>query len=223
MTMPFYRRYAPVILLTALIAYPFVMTGAYWGTATNENVVTDWLPDHFEETKRLRWFIERFGTTEMLAISWEGCTLVDKRVDKLADALRKIKIPDTDIDLFREVFTGPETLETLTSEPFNLSRRQAFARMQGWLVSPKAETCVVVRLSRPGERHRHFAVDEIYRLAQSECGLMFDEIHLAGPSIDSVAIDRTSNKTIQLLNFLCWGVCLVVAGISFRSLRTLKG
>ena len=42
---------------------------------------------------------------------------------------------------------------------------------------------------------------------------------MAGPSIDSVAIDRASSETIQTLNFLCWGICLAVAVVSFRSLR----
>ena len=217
----FYRSYGSIILLVTLAALPLIVYGANAGALSNENIVTDWLPPHFNETKRLKWFIERFGTGEMLAISWEQCNLKDERTEKLAQAIQALTIPGVDghVAMFSEVFTGPEMLETLTVDPFNLSIRQALIRLQGWLVGPNGETCVVARLSRQGERYRHEAVDSVLELAEAKCGLSPGEVHLAGPSIDSVAIDRTSSASVQNLNVLCWGVCLAVAAVSFRSLR----
>ena len=218
----FYRRLAPYILVTSLIALPFFVFGAYSAVQSNENVVTDWLPPHFAETRDLRWFTERFGTTEMMAVSWQGCTLEDPRVARLAESMRKLKIETAggEADLFYEVFTGPEVLETLTSAPFNLKERRALLRLQGWLVGSDGKlTCVVARLSRSAGRLRHYALDMVYELAKSECGIAREELRVAGPSTDSVAIDRTSLESIETLNVLCWSVCLLVASISFGSLR----
>ena len=200
---------------------PFIVYGAYTGARGNENVVTDWLPSHFEETKRLEWFKERFGTAEMLAISWEGCTLENERTKELAEALRAVDLPDgrQDSKLFAKVFSGPEMLDTLSGEPFNLSRARAIKRMQGWLVGPTGHTCVIAQLSKAGESFRHEAVDSVLDLTAATCDVDRAAVHLAGPSIDSVAIDRSSSETIQPLNLLCWSICLTVAAFSFRSFR----
>ncbi|MBP61595.1 MAG: hypothetical protein CMJ62_08715 [Planctomycetaceae bacterium] len=218
----FYRSLAPYILVTSLVALPFLVFGAYSAIQSNENVVTDWLPPHFAETRDLKWFIGRFGTTEMLAVSWQGCTLEDPRVAKLAESMRKLKVETAsgEADLFREVFTGTEVLETLTSAPFNLKERRALLRLRGWLVGSDGKlTCVVARLSRSAGRLRHHAIDMVYELAKSECGIAREELRVAGPSTDSVAIDRTSLETIETLNVLCWSVCLLMASLSFGSLR----
>ena len=89
----FYCRFGPAILIMVIACLPFIVYGAYTGARGNENVVTDWLPPHFEETKQLEWFKERFGTAEMLAISWEGCTLENERTKELAEALRAVDLP----------------------------------------------------------------------------------------------------------------------------------
>ena len=217
----FYRRFGLFILLLVAAWLPAILIGAFRAADSNENIVSDWLPPHFAETKRLKWFVERFGEAEMLVISWEGCTLDDPRANRLAGSLRRLRIngehPDS---IFRNVFTGSEMLEQLTAPPFDLRPAQALDRLKGWLVgSDERTTCVVAQLSKTGKNYRHEAVDSIYQYSKSECGLDPKEIHMAGPSIDSVAIDRTSHDSIQALNFICWGTCLVVAVLALRSLR----
>ena len=54
---------------------------------SNSNKVADWLPEGFEETKQLKWFAEKFGSDELLMFSWQGCTLSDPRVARVAQAL----------------------------------------------------------------------------------------------------------------------------------------
>lgn len=217
----FYSRFGLTILVVVTAFLPFIVYGAYTGARSNENVVADWLPPHFEETKRLNWFQERFGSAEMLAISWDGCTLNNRSVKELAGVLRSATLPGSSQGekLFAKVFSGPEMLDTLSGDPFNLKQRRAIQRMQGWLVGPMGHTCVVAQLSRQGETFRHEAVETVVELTTAICQVDPEAIHLAGPSIDSVAIDRTSSETIQPLNFLCWSICLAVASLSFRSLR----
>ena len=105
----FYRRFGLFILLLVAAWLPAILIGAFRAADSNENVVSDWLPPHFAETKRLKWFVERFGAAEMLVISWDGCTLDDPRANRLAGSLRRLRIngdhPDS---IFRNVFTGSE-------------------------------------------------------------------------------------------------------------------
>ena len=61
----FYRRFGLAILPVVVICMPFIVMGAYTGARSNRNVVADWLPAHFEETRRLEWFNDRFGTAEL--------------------------------------------------------------------------------------------------------------------------------------------------------------
>ena len=203
----FYRRFGLAILPVVVICMPFIVMGAYTGARSNRNVVADWLPAHFEETRRLEWFNDRFGTAEMLAVSWDACTLDNHSVRDLAEALRELEFPGDEAGkLFDNVFAGAEMLDSLSDEPFNLSHKQAVSRMRGWLVGPDGHTCVVAQLSKLGENHRHVAVDRVLELAQEKCGVKKDAIRVAGPSFGSVAIDRTSGETIQPLNFLCWSI-----------------
>ena len=215
----FYRRQGLVFLLLAAISLPFVAFGAMSATNSNENVMADWLPPYFEETKRLHWFVDRFGTTEMLVVSWEGCTLDDPRVNQLVDSLKNpAPVSETKhLELFERVLSGPEMLRKLTAAPFDLQREEATERMQGWLVGPDhRSTCVVALLNEQGEAYRHQAVNWIYHNAQQQCGVPQDDLILSGPAIDSVAIDRTSTNTIRPLNFLCWGICMVIAALAIR-------
>lgn len=222
MTNSFYRRYGRVVLLLCAVSLPVVIYGAMSATNSNENVLSDWLPEDFEETKSLRWFSERFGATEMMVVTWDGCQLDDPRVDQLAERLRQgADVGESQrIKVFERVFSGPEMLEKLTSAPFNLKPKQALARMRGWLVGTDQETTgVVVLLNKQGEVYRHETVDWIRRSVQEICEIPEDAVMLAGPSIDSVAIDQTSTRTIRPLNFLCWGICLVIAAFTIRAPR----
>ncbi|MEZ6110673.1 MAG: hypothetical protein R3C99_06630 [Pirellulaceae bacterium] len=78
------RRFATGCILFLLIAAPPILYGAYRAGLTQENRIEEWLPKRFDETKRLYWFAERFGSDELLMISYEGCTLDDPRLPELA-------------------------------------------------------------------------------------------------------------------------------------------
>ena len=218
----FYRRHGLVFLILAAISLPFIAFGAMSATNSNENVMANWLPPHFQETKRLQWFVDRFGTTEMLVVTWDGCRLDNPEIEPLVDALKEpVPVSSTKhLELFERVLSGPEMMRKLTSAPFNLKRERALERMQGWLVGPDHEsTCIVALLNTQGEAYRHEAVDWICQNVQERCDVSQDEVILSGPAIDSVAIDRTSTNTIRPLNFLCWGICLAIAAIAIRMPR----
>lgn len=220
------RHFAPLICMGALVCWPFLLFGAKCAFDSNTNNVLDWLPSSFDETQRLAWFVHRFGSDEILVISWPGCTLDDDRLDRLAVRLTepvRISQAATAIAYFRHVFTGRQTLRDLQASPLNLPQQQALARMRGWLLGGDEETtCAVALVSRAGMLDRHRALEAVYKVA-SECGLPRESLHIGGPTADSVAINRASQQWALELTMLAGCTCMLVAWWCLKVFRLVAG
>ncbi len=190
-----------------------------WDKQTNR--VADWLPESFEETQQLKWFYKRFGSDELLMLSWEGCTLEDERLAALATALQQpVQQAEQEVQLFNYVWSGADIFELLTSSPLNLTREQAVERMQGWLLGPDGETtCVIARVSDEGMADRAGAVDFAMSAAERITGLPESEIVLAGPTYDGVAINRASKNSLMEMNIWSFLVCICILYLSLKSIR----
>ncbi len=210
-----------LIFLALLGCYPLVLFGAKSAWDSTANRVADWLPEDFDETKRLFWFAQRFGSDEILMVSWPGCTLEDGRLSRLAARLvEPIQTPQGERPpLFRSVFTGPEVLQALTSPPLELSRQQAINRLRGWLVGADGRVTSAIALVSPaGTEDRAAAVDHVYRCAE-ECGIRPDELLVAGTTVDGVAIDRISLASLLELNVLSLAVCFLLTWVFLGAFR----
>ncbi|MGE0377033.1 MAG: RND family transporter [Planctomycetaceae bacterium] len=218
----FYSRYARLICMLAIAAAPVLLYGAKQAFDSNSNNIVDWLTRRFEETQRLFWFVERFGSDEILAVGWEGCTLDDERVDVVAQRLQEpVKVPQTgDMQAwFRHVYTGRQTLIDLTEEEPKLTREQALKRMTGWLIGRDHQTtCVVALASEFGQQDRHAAV-EFVREVTASAGIPPEELYIAGPTADSVAVDAASNEGIVELGLLSAVVGMLMAWLCLRDVR----
>ncbi len=213
-------RYRGHLLLLLIILLPWVGWGAKQAWDSNSNRVEDWLPLAFEETQQLRWFNERFGTDELLMISWQGCTLDDPRLERLREKLAQPPQNGQGEPLFGEVLTGPQVLQDLTRGRLDLPRQQALERLQGWLVGPDGETtCAVAVVSQAGAADRHRAVDHVYQVAEAATGLPAEKIHIAGPTLEGVAIDRASQQSLLELNVFSSLICLTIMVVCLRSVR----
>ncbi len=218
----FYARYGAWICLAAALCMPVLLYGAKSALDSNQTNVLDWLPTHFGETARLFWFVERFGSDEIMVVSWPGCSVDDDRLDELAEGLvQPASMPGTSdlYPLFRKVFTGRQTLRELTSEPLNLSHQQAVERMRGWLIGPdERTTCAVALVSEAGEYNRHRAVDRVYEVAAT-VGLSADELRIGGPTADGVSIDQASQKWVTELGWSAVLISIFIASFCLRQLR----
>lgn len=218
----FYRRFARLICLLAIAAGPVLLYGAKRAFDSNSNNIIDWLPRRFEETQRLFWFVERFGSDEILAVAWEGCTLDDERVDRVAERLRE-PVSSTSTGerqaWFHTVYTGRQTLIDLTTEEPRLTRAQALERMTGWLIGRDGRTTCVVALASPfGQQDRRGAV-EFVRQVTASVGIPPEELYIAGPTADSVAVDVASNRWIVELGLLSAVVGMLMAWLCLRDVR----
>jgi predicted RND superfamily exporter protein len=205
-------RWPLVVALLAIL--PWSLQAAWQSWLSNSNNVADWIP-HDEQ---LAQFVELFGSDELLMISWEGCTFEDDRIAAYAQTLAA-PAPDGPA-YFREVITGPRILQFYTEPPLEMSREEALAHMQGWMVSADGETtCLVALVSEAGAADREAAVEYARIAAAQVAGLSADEIHMAGPTIEGVAIDNASKSGLLELNLISYGVCLTIMVLCLRSLR----
>jgi len=231
----FYQRYSVGIMAILVFLLPMVVVGAIKAKSNNRNDVKGWLPFEYPETQVYRFFRRSFQGEEFVLISWEGCTMSDPRLELLA---RKLLPPPEEaarIDrpvYFKTAQTGPRAVERMTGEPLNLDREEAIARLTGALIGPppagveagsagddlsKRQTCLVLTLADTARANLHGAIDLIKNVARDECGIPEKDIHMGGPPVDNVSIDKAGQTSVTIL----FGLSLVVGFfVSWWSLKS---
>lgn len=191
---PFWRR---VLLVLFSIGFVLLFYGSQHGRQHMSNRVIDWLPEGFQETHDFYWFQDHFSETSLLMVSWDGCLPDDQRADKIAQRLTTTHDDGSEPYCQRVTTTG-EIYRQLTADPLNLSPEEAFDRMTGWILSQDCQQgCLVLFLSKYGMSHPHESIDEIRSVTAEETGLPSEKIMMAGPTIESVAIDDVSYQSQQ--------------------------
>ena len=205
-----------VAVLTVLLAWPFVGYGAIQALRNSKNRIEDWLPTSFAETKSLYAFFDRFGSDEFLMISWKGCVLGDPRIERLQDLL--VAPNDNGVAYFAKADGGTQVLQTLTKQQ-KMSEADARKRLTGLFIGPDGnQTCVVALISKSGFDDRQSAIHAAWQATQQATGLPRDDIHIAGTTADSVAVDEASNQWLMELNALSSLVCFFILVFSLRKI-----
>lgn len=205
-------RWPLAIALLAIL--PWSLNAAWRSWLSNSNSVEDWIP----ADEQLSRFVSLFGSDELLMISWEGCTLEDTRI---AEYARELAAPVGDQPAyFRDVITGPRILDFYLAPPLEMSRREALDHMRGWIVSADGETtCLVALVSATGAMDRQSAVDYARHAASRVAGLAPEDLRMAGPTIEGVAIDNASKSGLLELNLISYAVCLTIMVVCLRNIR----
>jgi len=216
--------YRLAVFACYLVALPLIVFGAVRAWQSNANKPSDWLPEKFESTQTLRWYIDHFGSDLLLVVSWEGCTQDDPRLEELAKRLNEPVYFDGDEALkpFRTVYTPERMIQQLTEEPAELKRAEAEDRIQGWLVGPKTEGklrtgALMVSVTPVGWENRAETIDYVFEMTRDVTGLPDEEVYIAGTLIDSVAIDRTSQQSMLMLAVTAVVLSFVVTYVCLRS------
>ena len=228
----FYERYSVWILAILVFLLPMVVVGAIKAKGNNRNDVKGWLPLEYPETKTYRFFRENFQGEEFILVSWDGCTMDDPRLELLA---RKLLPPPEEASrisrpiFFKTAQTGPRAVERMTEEPLNLDPEEAVDRLTGALIGNNEstddqiaeenssdnftdaelddlQTCLVLTLSDAARANLHGAIDTIKNVAVEECGIPEETLHMGGPPVDNVSIDRAGQTSVTLLFGLSLGM-----------------
>jgi len=231
----FYQRNSVWIMAILIFLLPLVVVGAVKAKGNNRNDVKGWLPLEYPETQTYRFFRRNFQGEEFILVSWEGCTMADPRLELLAQKLIPPAEEASRIErplFFKTAQTGPRAVERMTQEPLNLEREEAISRLTGAIIGPAAEgiaagsdaddldgrqTCLVLTLSDAARANLHGAIDLIKDVAASECGISEESLHMGGPPVDNVSIDRAGQTSVTIL----FGLSLVVGFfVSWWSLKS---
>jgi hypothetical protein len=133
---------------------------------------------------------------------------------------------------FKTAQTGPRAVERMMDEPLNLDRDQAVSRLTGALIGPPPagveagspaddfdlrQTCLVLTLADTARGNLHGAIDLIKQVATHECGIPEPSLHMGGPPVDNVSIDKAGQTSVTIL----FGLSLVVGFfVSWWSLKS---
>lgn len=204
---------------------PFLLYGAKLAWDGNRNRVEDWLPASFPETQALYRFVGKFGSDELLMISWEGCTRDDPRLERYRALLlepvpaRPDAADPAPRTLFRAVHTGQTVLEELQAFPARLDEETALARLHGWLLGPDGrQTGLLAFVSSAGAADRHAAVDRAFECADKIEGLSRETVHIAGTTLEGVAADRAGKSGLGEMNAASYVICVVLLMLSLRGI-----
>ena len=231
----FYQRFSVGIMAILVFLLPMVVVGAIKAKSNNRNDVKGWLPAEYQETQTYRFFRQNFQGEEFILVSWDGCTMADPRLEMLA---RKLLPPPEEASrierplYFKTAQTGPRAVARMCQEPLNLEREEAVARLTGAIIGPPPagisagtagddldfrKTCLVLTLADMARANLHGAIDEIRKVATAECGIPDSAIHMGGPPVDNVSIDKAGQTSVTIL----FGLSLVVGFfVSWFSLKS---
>jgi predicted RND superfamily exporter protein len=231
----FYKRYSVAIMAVLVFLLPLVVVGGMKAKTNNRNDVKGWLPLEYPETRTYGFFRRNFQGEEFILASWDGCTMADPRLELLARKLLPPPEEASRIDrplYFKTAQTGPRAVERMGGEPLKLDRDEAVARLTGALIGPAPagvepfsadddidarQTCLVLTLSDLARENLHGAIDTIRDVAVEECGIPEKSLHLGGPPVDNVSIDKAGQTSATVL----FGLSLLVGFfVSWWSLKS---
>ncbi len=210
-------KWLPIVAILVVSAiWPIIGIGAKHAWEASRNRVEDWLPESLPETQSLIWFLERFGSDEFLMISWQDCSLSDPRCVELERRL--LESTEDSPAYFSQASSGQQVVDRLVST-LRISDDAAKSRLIGLLVGPdRQHTCIVARLSKAGIDDRRTAIERAWTLTEQVTGLDPANIHIAGTTADSIAVDQASNQYLVELNALSALTCVIILLASLRSI-----
>jgi len=184
-----------IIIWSSVFLFAFFIWSAAEARKTASNRVVDWLPAGTEEIQTFYKYYHHFPEGELLMVSWVGCNTDDVRLDTVADQLTAPLAAGSPA-YFERVLSTRSILNELTEEVQELRPAEIRSRLSDWLIGHNGkDACLIAFISPTGSNNRTAAIETVFSTVEKMTGLPRSEIYVAGPTIDSVAIDAISEKS----------------------------
>ena len=218
-------RLLPVSLCTLAVlgaAAPWIVASAIAVLSVDATTPIEWVPETFPPRRAYDRFTQQFESGDVVVATWPGCTLDSPAIARFIAAATG---PDRPLDRagrpwFESVATGSVALARLVDPPLALDRATALERLEGVLIGPDGTTtCLVIPFTRAGLADRRQAVAWIRDLLLRTATTAVDELHLAGPVIDNVAVDEASTASLTTFGL---PAAAMILGLTWWSLRSFR-
>ena len=210
----FSRRAIASLIVMGLLS-PVVLYGAFQALWSMNDDAVSWTGADLDARERLEWFDEHFAASDSVLVSWNGCTLDDERLDQFANTLEANRFPWLD-----RVVTGRQLLDDLTTPSYGRKRSEAVEQLRNVMIGPNgATTCAVIILTDAARDNGRNVLHKIQDVAENDCGIDADTLHLAGHLVETATINVASLQTLNRLSIPSALLVLIVAWPFLRSLR----
>jgi predicted RND superfamily exporter protein len=210
-----------VTLALMALSAPWIARAALSVIAVDGTTPLEWVPPEFAPRQQYDAFTTVFDSGDVAVVTWPGCELGSPALERLAAAVSGPDAPRAadGSPWFNGVATGTEALESIAAPPLDLGRKEAVERLTGMLVGPDGRTtCAVIGFTQAGIVDRRLAVAWLEDLVHRTVTLDEAAVHMAGPVIDNVHIDR---ETATSLNYFALPAGLVVLAVTTWALRSV--
>ncbi|MDR1268489.1 MAG: MMPL family transporter [Planctomycetaceae bacterium] len=209
-----------LLIGSSVFLFVFYVWSSTEARKTAYNRVVDWLPKGSAELETFydRYY-QHFSEGELLMVSWSGCDVDDERLDSVAEQLIA-PLEDKNPAYFERVLTTRSLFQELSSGQLEseLQPKEIQSRLTGWLIGHNGkDACLVALISPTGANNRATAIETVFVTVEKITGLPRSEIYVAGPSIDSVAIDKISEKAQKTLLPFFLLFCLILLFCCLRN------
>ncbi len=214
-----YRLY--LFYLVCLL--PFVVFGAVVTLESNQNSPLDWVSSEFPARAAFDRFRERFGSGDLLIAGWPSCRIDSEALDQIESSLRcrSVFFSGDGTWYFDHVVSGRDLLRQ-TEAAFGRAEAEALRQRlaRSWIGEDGQSTILVVSFTKDGLERRGRLVELVKAVIHREAQIPYADIHLAGPVMDGLSVDRASQRSLHALALPSSAVVLL---LSWLFLRTLRG
>ncbi len=215
-------RLSLVSLVIFAVAGPWIARAAITMLGVESTTPIEWVPASFPARQAYARFTADFESGDVVVASWPECTLDAESLPRVVAAATGADAPRDRAGRawFESVVTGREAVERLTAPPLSLTHDEAVDRLGGVVVGPDGrQTCVILGLTPAGLTDRRRAVAWIRDTLLAITGAAADDLHLAGPVIDNVAVDAASDESLRVYG---GPAAVIVFGLTWLALRSFR-
>lgn len=209
--------------LWVLLGMVFLLPWAWWAIRRIEmrNDVTNWLPDNDPQSRILDWYKGEFPVEDRVLVSWDGSSLNDPRVRRLAFKLQDRQSSrgadgrHPAADYVADIVTPQQAVgRIIRSSRNSVSREEAIRRLEGVLVGWGP---LKVELTQAGRARKKHAIQTLKARIAEELGV---EVTISDAA---AAQERVRKFTANDQKLLDRDVARMVEGVEDEDLRTAIG